>query len=231
MTAPQALFVALGLALCLARAEPAAAGPAAASDPRDITVSNRAHRAMNQFYISPVTSDSWGDDRLGEATIEPGQARRLRLTGVTGCDVDIQVVYDDASHEERHGVDICRTRQLVFDGSAAVVPAAAKPGTHQVVVVNDSPLPIQQVLIAPADAPDWGDDLLQNGSLSSGDRITVTYHGDCLADLRVVFDNRSAEERRNLDFCGLHGVVVRPGWTTANTLPPLPGQPAGKPGP
>ncbi len=58
--------------------------------------------------------------------------------------------------------------------------------------------------------------------MSAGERTTLTYHGDCLADLRVVFDNRSAEERRNLDLCGLHGVIVRPGWTTTDALMPLP---------
>lgn len=203
-------------------AVPAAADPAhpAAGAPPEVTIVNHAHRAINELYISSVASNDWGLDRLGEADIAPGGSWHVRLEHGSGCVVDLQAVYDDASREERHGTDICRERQVVFDGSKAVA-AAGTGGTHQVVIVNHSPRPIQQVLISPADAGDWGDDLLTHGTLSAGDHITLTYRGSCLADVRVVYDNRSAEERRTLDVCALHGVDIRPGWTTADLLAPL----------
>ena len=109
----------------------------------------------------------------------------------------------------------------MFDGSGAVAPPGTQVGTHAVTILNGAGRPIQQVQVSPAEAGDWGDDLLGHDSLSVGDRATVTYRGGCLADLRVVFDNRSAEERRELDLCALRGVRVQPGWTTADVLAPL----------
>ncbi len=198
---------------------------ARAAGEREVVVVNHARHTVNELYVSPSSDGEWGADRLGDGTIAPGRSLRVRLERGAGCTFDLQVVYDDASREERHGVDICRDRQVAFDGSGAVAPVGTQGGTHPVVIVNNSSRPIQQVLISPADAGDWGDDLLGQDSLSVGDRATLTYHGACLADLRVVYDNRSAEERRGVDVCTLHGVVVQPGWTTADLLAPLPPPP------
>jgi hypothetical protein len=200
-----------------------------AAPPASLAVTDKAPQPINELYVSPVTSDDWGDDRLGDVTIKPGRTRDVRLDGLHDCTVDIRVVYGDATSEERHEVDICRTRQVTFDGTAASPGAVAGNARHSVVIVNGASRPIQQVLIAPAQAGDWGDDLLAAGSLSVGDRTTVSYRGDCLEDMRIVYDNRSAEERRDLDLCGLHGVVVQPGWTTADHLAPLPAQTASAP--
>ncbi len=214
----------LVLALAVLRAPQALADPGhpTGGGEREVSVVNHAKRTINELYISPVTSGEWGADRLGDGTIAPGGARRVRLAPGSDCKVDVQVVYDDASREERHGADICRERQLAFDGSQAVLPAGLNAGAHPVVIVNEAARPIQQVLISPADSGDWGDDLLGQHSLSTGERTTLTYHGSCLADVRIVYDNRSAEERRNVDVCTLHGVDIRPGWTTLDLLAPLP---------
>lgn len=83
-------------------------------------------------------------------------------------------------------------------------------------MVNRAPRPIQQVLISPSAAGEWGEDWLAHRTLSVGDSATLPYRGDCIADLRVVFDNRSAEERRDLDLCRAARVVIAPGWTTAD---------------
>ena len=58
-------------------------------------------------------------------------------------------------------------------------------------------------------------------AISVGDSRTLTYHGTCTADLRVVFDNRAAEERRGLDLCATPMLVIHPGWTTED-LPAVP---------
>jgi hypothetical protein len=135
---------------------------------------------------------------------------------------DAKVIYDDASREEHRGVNLCRTHQLAFDGSTATAP----PETgieHSVTLVNHSPRPIQQVFISPAEANQWGDDRLGQGSISVDDRQAVTWRGDCNADLRVVFENRSAEERRGVDLCDTPVLSIEPGWTTADQLPMPPG--------
>jgi hypothetical protein len=184
---------------------------------RELTVTNHAAQPINEVYVTPSSTDHWGDDRLGDQTLAAGQSLHLKLGRVRDCEFDLQVVYEDASREEAHGINVCRNRQVAFDGSGA--KSLASLPAHDISIDNRSARPIQQVLISSTDAGDWGDDRLGNRSISVGDSATLHYRGDCVADLRVVFDNRSAEERRGIDICASRRIVVQPGWTTADTLP------------
>ena len=205
-------------ALILTAAAPPRGGPVE----RALIIANRADQPINEVYVSPSGIDDWGPDRLGEATIEPRQQRRIAVGPArpAECLYDVQVIYGDASREERRGVDLCRLRTVTFDATTATPPPGAEGGDHAVLIANESGLPIQQVLVSPAEAGEWGEDRLGHDSLSVGDVASVAYHGGCLADLRVIFENRAAEERRGLDLCALGGVTIAPGWTTAISLPP-----------
>ncbi len=201
---------------------PLPAAPSVPADPpeREVTVANHTRQPMNELYMSSSTTDDWGDDRLGDGMLDPGRTLKLRLPRGDGCKFDLQAVYVDGGREEKHGVDACKTRTITFDGTGLVAPPASSD-VHHIAIFDDASRPIQQVFVSPAAASDWGEDLLAGGSISVGDRAVLTYHGGCLADLRVVFNNRGAEERRDLDLCMLGGVRVRPGWTTADTLSPI----------
>lgn len=208
--------------LCLllaCAALPARAGP---EPERDAVIVNRAHRPVQEIYISPANVDEWGEERLGDHRIAPGESTRIRLGHLHDCAFDVQAVYDDASEEERHGVDLCRTRLVTFDGSGVVRPKVSKGASHRVTLANAAARPIQQVFVSPADSGDWGADLLAD-SVSVASQADISYRGACIADMRVVFDNRSAEERRGLDLCAMGGVVIQPGWTTTDTLTVPPG--------
>lgn len=185
---------------------------------REVTVLNRAPRPMNELYASPQTAEQWGEDRLGDGILEAAGTFRLRLGRSRDCLYDFMVIYDDASREEQRGVDICRTRQISFDASTATAPP--ETGTeHQVTLLNRSARPIQQVFLSPPEANQWGDDRLAQGSISVGGQRSIAWHGDCLLDLRVVFENRAAEERRGIDLCRRPQISIAPGWTTADEPP------------
>ncbi len=211
---PFALAIVLA-PLCTPNAAPALGQPL---PEREVTVVNHAKQPINELYASPSDAAAWGEDRLGEQTLAPGRSLRLKLGKPHDCAFDIQAVYIDASREELHGTDLCRLHQITFDGTAAT-PAPTLTATHEVTLANRAPRPIQQVLISSADAGDWGDDRLGNSSISVGDSAVVQYRGDCIADLRVVFDNRSAEERRGINFCAARRIAIQPGWATADTVP------------
>lgn len=189
---------------------------------RDAVVVNHARRPVLEVYISPANVDEWGEERLGDHRIGPGESSRVKLGHLRDCAFDVQAVYDDASEEERHGIDLCRNHLVTFDGTAVTRPKVSKGASHRVTLANAAARPIQQVFVSPADSGDWGADLLGD-SLSVADKSDVTYRGTCVADLRVVFDNRSAEERRGLDLCAMGGVVIQPGWTTTASLTVPPG--------
>jgi len=197
---------------------PAAADETAPASEREATILNRSPQPINEIYVSPQSADQWGTDWLGERTLAPGGFRRLHLGRTRECVFDVKIIYRDASREERRGVDLCRTHQLTFDASAAT----AAPGigvAHSITLMNRSVRPIQQVFISPAEANQWGEDRIDQGSISVADRRAVSWQGGCNVDLRVVFDNRAAEERRGVDLCAISHLAIEPGWTTADTLP------------
>jgi hypothetical protein len=190
----------------------------AAAGAREVVVVNHAEQPINEIYVSPHSSDQWGRDWLGADTLDPGGSIRLRLGWSGECRFDVKIVYGDASREERQGVDLCREREIVFDGSAATPPPGSEQ-EHQVLVENRSALPIQQLFISPSAASQWGDDRITTSSISAGGERVIPWRGDCTADVRVVFANRAAEERRTLDLCTLPALVIAPGWTTAPLTP------------
>lgn len=188
---------------------------------REVTVTNRSDLAITEIYVSPSSTDAWGDDRLGETMLEPRKSVRLRLGRLRDCGFDMLVIYEDASREERNMLNLCRTRQVTVDARARMLPQLPPAPPRNVVLANQSSRPIQQVFISAADAAAWGDDLLKQ-SISVGERGAVLWRGGCNVDIRVVFENRAAEERRGIDLCSRAGLSIEPGWTTSDEVPVLP---------
>jgi hypothetical protein len=165
-------------------------------------------------------AEQWGDDRLQGGSVGPGDKISVAVSRNTGCKVDIQVVYRDATVEERHGVNICGTTEVAFDGSQAALPTADGGGaTHELALVNHAGRPIEQVFISAANADQWGENHLDHGAVAVGADQRISFQGGCVADLRVVYTNRSAEERRDVDLCTSGFLVISPGWTTADPRP------------
>lgn len=186
---------------------------------RELNVVNASGRPINEIYISATAASSWGTDRLEESTLAPGAMVRLSLGRTAECSFDVQIIYDDATREDRTGIDVCHSRSLTVDGRQAVPLPGVAARTHLVELTNNSRLPIRQVFISPAYADSWGEDLLAR-QMSEGETVQIPYRGDCAADLRVVFLNRAAEERRGLDLCAAPQISIAPGWTTSDPLPP-----------
>ena len=194
--------------------------PQGALGDREATIANRTALSITQVFISPNSTDAWGDDRLGDAILEPGRTLRLRLGRLRDCAFDVLVIYQDSSREERSAQNLCRNRQVVFDGKARTQPPVALQ-VHQLLLANGSGRAIQQVFVSAADAPGWGADLLPR-AISVGEHGSVTFRGGCTVDIRVVFENRAAEERRGVDLCRRASLSIEPGWTTTDELPSPP---------
>lgn len=113
-------------------------------------------------------------------------------------------------------------------------PAVAQEPRRDILLANRHLAPVAQVYVSAATDPDWGPERLGGQPLAPGDDTTITLPritppGGCEADIRIVFPTGGAEERRAVDLCETTRVVLRPGWTVADTLdedgpvPPLPG--------
>ena len=179
---------------------------------REVSVRNGSGRVMRTLHAVPAGQageDNWGVDRLGADIVPDGGAFPLRLR-TTGCEADLRAVYEDDAFEEKRGVDLCGAGSILFDGSG--IP---KPAEIRIVLANRHAAAIEEVYVSAASERDWGPDRL-SAVLERGATQSLVVAVDCTADLRIVFPNGAAEERREMDLCETGTVVLRPGWTVAD---------------
>lgn len=185
----------------------------------EAAVANRSQVVLRELYVVRAGGDAaardaagWGPDRLGAAVINPGAGFALRLR-TRDCTFDLRAVYADDQVELRTGVELCQARGIAFDRSA--IPRAP---ARRIVLANRHLAPVQGVYLSPVTEHDWGPERLGGAPLPAGEDTTVEMEGGCEADLRILFANGAAEERRALDVCQMTRIVLRPGWVVAEAL-------------
>jgi hypothetical protein len=73
---------------------------------------------------------------------------------------------------------------------------------------NQSGITISEAYVSASRVDFWGPDILGASVLPPGQRVWVTpAFGDCVLDVRVVYMDGRAEERRNVNACGLSRIV------------------------
>lgn len=96
--------------------------PAQAQTDRDgqqrwINIVNRSGVTIREFYMTDVDTRGWGDDRLGQNVVEPGDSLRVvptpRQRARGYCQYDMKVVFANERTVERRGVNLCQTTNLV----------------------------------------------------------------------------------------------------------------------
>jgi hypothetical protein len=233
MPALAGLLLACSTAMALAQPPPRPPGqrPPAAQPQAGpaFTLRNEGSRTLREFYASSPQDNDWGQDRLSADMVAPGASFRVQLPRGAGCQQDLRAVFDDDTTEEKRGVDVCRERTQAFRNP--------EPDT-EVTVVNQAPRTLFQLYFraggGAGGGSDWGPDRLGSGTVAAGGRETIRFSaaGQCSFDIRIVFDNDSAEERTGIDVCRTPVLVFRPGWTTAERMPgegdapSMPGRPA-----
>jgi hypothetical protein len=128
----------------------------------------------------------------------------------------VRAIYANGTLEDKRGFDACRVRQLPLDAVGAAALPSNRFGT--LTLLNHAPRAIIEVYVSAASSDDWGDDVLANHPIPAGGSADIHSQVSCHADLRVVFDNRSAEERRDMDLCAHPRLDIKPGWTTQEQL-------------
>ncbi len=106
----------------------------------------------------------------------------------------------------------CRCLKLALAATLIAAPTALAQGGHDPSfnLVNRGTSAVREVFVTPAGDPDWGQNRLHGKSVPPGGTFQVNRRidGNCVIDLKVVFADRSSEERRHLDTCALDAVAV-----------------------
>ena len=92
--------------------------------------------------------------------------------------------------------------------AAASQPSRAEAPNPSFYLVNRSSQTINEAYASPASARGWGVDRLVDDQIAPGGNaaIRLLADGTCLFDLRVVFEDGHADERRQVNTCGVDNI-------------------------
>ncbi|PTM61941.1 hypothetical protein [Phreatobacter oligotrophus] len=111
------------MASCLSIAPVAQAQTDRDGQQRWINIVNRTNVTIREFYMTDVDTRGWGDDRLGQNVVEPGQALRVvptpRQRSRGYCQFDMKIVFENERTVERRGVNLCSTSNLVCNSTSS----------------------------------------------------------------------------------------------------------------
>lgn len=199
--------------LCLALAWLLAA-PAAAQQNPDFWLVNTSGRTIAEAYVSSSAVNAWGPDRLGQNVLASGMRIAMRPPRDGTCIFDIRVVYGDGTAEERRRVNTCVIAEVVFatpgagartaPGPSAQTPPALPTGPNpNFRLVNRSGRIITEIYVSSSQQQTWGPDRLGRDVLGIGQSMIVTLprDGTCVFDIRVVYNDGTATERRRVNTC------------------------------
>jgi hypothetical protein len=196
--------------------------PATAQAQNRFWLVNDSGRVIERAFVSSSRVSDWGPDILGTAVLPPGQ--RVWVTPNFGdCVLDIRVTYQGGGEESRMQVNACSLSQIVFgrgagagampgSGAGAAIspgrPVAANPSFY---FTNGTGAPIREVYVSLTTDSNWGGDRLGTNILQPGQRLQVSLPaGDvCTVDMRVVYMDGRAAERRRVETCNLSEFVWR----------------------
>ncbi len=194
------------------------AGPAhaqgGAANP-SFNLANRGTQPINELYATPAGVDRWGRDRLGSNSLSPGSSFPVRLPADGNCIYDIRVVYADGQPEERRRVNTCQTETVTFPGGRSGGSSAATNRNQSPTddpsfrLVNRSRAEVNEVYVSLTGEESWGRDRLGDETVAAGaTRVIRLPTGQCQYDVRVVFANGEATEKRRLNLCGITDLRV-----------------------
>jgi hypothetical protein len=91
----------------------AAAGTAHANDAARFDLRNVSGQNIDIIQVSPVSSNSWGEDLLGDRVLRSGDTVVV-TPGAPGCMFDVRVTYHSHAQEWFRNINLCRTTRISF---------------------------------------------------------------------------------------------------------------------
>lgn len=176
--------------------------PAAAQDAQNPSfyLVNRSASPISRVFATPTGQTNWGQNRLTGGSIPPGGNAPIRLPADGQCLYDIRVTYGNGHTEERRELNTCEIDNLGFPATRPAARATAEEPTF--VLVNRSRSPVNELYLSVSDDDSWGQDRLGDDNVpGGGTKVIRLPPGECVYDVRVVFANGEASEKRRLNLC------------------------------
>ena len=150
-----------------------------------VTIVNNTGYTVYRVYISPVASDSWGDDRLASnQTLSNGQSVSLRLPHPTNVvnRYDIKLVDKDGDSYTKTNVLVSSNSRIEFtfgdfssnDSSSSSNTSTTTYNGPSITIVNNTGYTVFNVYISQTASESWGEDRLGAFQvLANGENISL----------------------------------------------------------
>ncbi len=191
---------------------------AAAQAPNpSFNVVNRTANVISQVFATPAGMTTWGRDRIADRPIPPGQTGPVRLPADGTCVYDIRVVYANGQADERRNLNTCNIDNVIFPsaGGRSAPPARQQANRQQPTddpsfrLVNRGRSAINELYASAEGEDDWGEDRLGEETVAPGAaRVVHLPNGECIYDVRIVYANGEATEKRRLNLCSINDMRV-----------------------
>ncbi|NKC33004.1 Tat pathway signal protein [Falsiroseomonas selenitidurans] len=176
---------------------------------------NETGRTIERAYVSASRVSDWGPDILGTSVLPRGE--RVWVTPHFGdCVLDVRVTFQGGGESSRMQVNACSISRIVFGGGgggagAQVAPARPVAANPSFNFVNGTGSTIRELYVSLSTDGGWGPDRLGTQVLGPRQQIAVRLPAGvtCAVDMRVVYMNGQAVERRRQETCHLNNFVWR----------------------
>ena len=91
-----------------------ATGPPATALERWIELTNNTRMPIVEIFVSPVRSDRWNIDLLGEDYLAPASSVLVNIDDGAGCRFDFKTVFDDGTTQIRRDVNVCAVERYAI---------------------------------------------------------------------------------------------------------------------
>ena len=189
-------------------------GFTAFADQGEVIVLNRTGYDIYYLYISPESSDSWGDDLLGdEEILADGSHASVAVPGLGKfCVFDLKAVDLDDDSYVKWDLDLCDAGKIVItmDDYAEDESTQEEGAVQDFVLINNTGFTVWHIYISPDYSDNWEEDLLgETEILSDGERFPITFNGyddHCVFDIKVVDSEGDEYTKFGVDLCSLYEV-------------------------
>lgn len=166
------------------------------------TLVNRGQVPVRELYVTPAGDANWGQNRLNRGALPPGGRFEVLRRRDGNCILDMRAVFADGHAEDRRGLNTC-TLDAVAVGNPASSPLGKQASDPSFRLINRGDTAIAELFATPAGMTNWGQNRLPDGPLpQAAERmVRIPRSGDCLFDLRVVFDGGKALVKRRTNLC------------------------------
>ena len=94
----------------------------------------------------------------------------------------------------------------------AIGATALRAGDQDFVLVNKTGYDIDEVYVSPANAKDWGEDVMGKDTLDDGDKVTIEFshkEKECMWDMKIVFSDEEEAVWEDFDLCKVREITLR----------------------